>query len=197
MADETNVTSEVARVLAEAYTRFMFDPKVPHMTRHLAEALAGAGLLRDGSHARLSDLTARIGFGDGVTEPQADNDTIVKFVNEAMTNSNTLWEVEEQVERVRALAQWFRDQGLDGYARKVEEAVEGMGVGSERDPECSCAACDPGVIVDGKRTGFASRMNVCPDCGNKRCPKAANHAKWQCSGSNEVGQVGVPIGSAP
>lgn len=60
----------------------------------------------------------------------------------------------------------------------------------------SCAACDPGLIVDGKVTGFRSRMNVCPDCGNKRCPKAANHAVWQCSGSNAVGQVGVPVEEA-
>jgi hypothetical protein len=40
-------------------------------------------------------------------------------------------------------------------------------------------------------------MNVCPDCGNKRCPKAANHARWQCSGSNETGQVGVPVNAWP
>lgn len=31
-----------------------------------------------------------------------------------------------QVGRVRDLAQWFRDQGQTGYARKVEEAVEGV-----------------------------------------------------------------------
>lgn len=59
--------------------------------------------------------------------------------------------------------------------------------------DCPCAACDPGLILDGKPTGLPSRMNVCPDCGNKRCPKAANHARWQCSGSNAVGQVGVPV----
>jgi hypothetical protein len=61
-----------------------------------------------------------------------------------------------------------------------------------RRTDCPCAACDPGLILDGKPTGLPSRMSVCPDCGNKRCPKAANHAKWECSGSNEVGQVGVP-----
>ena len=35
----------------------------------------------------------------------------------------------------------------------------------------------------------ASRMVVCPTCGNKRCPKAEWH-EYECSGSNEVGQVG-------
>jgi hypothetical protein len=59
--------------------------------------------------------------------------------------------------------------------------------------ECPCAACDPGLIIDGQPIGLASRMSVCPDCGNKRCPKAANHARWECSGSNETGQVGVLI----
>jgi len=60
----------------------------------------------------------------------------------------------------------------------------------------SCAACDPGLMLDGQPTGFPSRMSVCPDCGNKRCPKAANHRLWQCSGSNAVGQVGVRVQDA-
>ena len=33
------------------------------------------------------------------------------------------------------------------------------------------------------------RMVVCPDCGNKRCPKATNHM-LECSGSNEPNQEG-------
>lgn len=98
---------------------------VAALAKHQAAMLAEAGLLRPAgtdhlaedlrentealiaARARLSDLTGRIGFGDGVSEPQADNDTIVKAVNEAFTNSNTLWEVEEQVERVRALADHY------------------------------------------------------------------------------------------
>lgn len=32
-------------------------------------------------------------------------------------------------------------------------------------------------------------MILCPDCGNKRCPKAQNHI-YKCTGSNAVGQVG-------
>ena len=34
-----------------------------------------------------------------------------------------------------------------------------------------------------------TRMIVCPDCGNKRCPKATDH-NLQCSGSNEPNQDG-------
>ena len=35
----------------------------------------------------------------------------------------------------------------------------------------------------------ATRMIVCPDCGNKRCPKASAH-RLACTGSNEPGQPG-------
>jgi len=33
------------------------------------------------------------------------------------------------------------------------------------------------------------RMIVCPECGNKRCPKASNH-ELACTDSNEAGQDG-------
>lgn len=42
-----------------------------------------------------------------------------------------------------------------------------------------CWACTP------KHPG----MIVCPDCGNKRCPRASDH-RLPCSGSNEPGQPG-------
>lgn len=32
-------------------------------------------------------------------------------------------------------------------------------------------------------------MILCPDCGNKRCPKAENHI-MKCTKSNDVGQIG-------
>ena len=35
----------------------------------------------------------------------------------------------------------------------------------------------------------ATRMIVCPECGNKRCPKATDH-NLACTHSNETGQVG-------
>lgn len=34
-----------------------------------------------------------------------------------------------------------------------------------------------------------SRFIMCPDCGNKRCPKASDH-ELECTGSNELGQPG-------
>lgn len=47
---------------------------------------------------------------------------------------------------------------------------------------CWCLTCRPVTMTD-------MRMVLCPDCGNKRCPKATNH-RHVCTGSNEPGQPG-------
>lgn len=51
--------------------------------------------------------------------------------------------------------------------------------------KCWCHTCCE------KETGYHHifRMVLCPDCGNKRCPKATNH-EFECTGSNEPGQEG-------
>jgi len=36
---------------------------------------------------------------------------------------------------------------------------------------------------------LAQRMILCPDCGNKRCPRATDH-RLTCTNSNEPGQPG-------
>jgi hypothetical protein len=47
------------------------------------------------------------------------------------------------------------------------------------------------VITEGM-----SRMFLCPDCGNKRCPRATDHRE-ACSESNEPGQTGSRYGVLP
>ncbi|HID4604459.1 TPA: hypothetical protein ACXEV9_004090 [Klebsiella pneumoniae] len=49
-------------------------------------------------------------------------------------------------------------------------------------PDCWCRTCRPVVLND-------MRFVVCPDCGNKICPRANDH-KNACTGSNEPGQEG-------
>lgn len=57
-------------------------------------------------------------------------------------------------------------------------------------PECGCWTCLSEVP-----SGFmglpltATMMVLCPDCGNKRCPRATHHDN-ACTGSNEPGQEG-------
>nr|WP_242014337.1 DUF551 domain-containing protein [Klebsiella quasipneumoniae] len=53
---------------------------------------------------------------------------------------------------------------------------------SEQKPDCWCLTCRPVVLND-------MRFVVCPDCGNKRCPRANDH-RSACTGSNEPGQEG-------
>lgn len=48
--------------------------------------------------------------------------------------------------------------------------------------QCWCTTCRPITLED-------ARFVVCPDCGNKRCPKAHNH-ELACTNSNAPGQTG-------
>lgn len=49
-------------------------------------------------------------------------------------------------------------------------------------PDCPCERCNP-------QTDLFRRFTMCPDCGNKRCPKGTDH-DLDCTGSNEPGQTG-------
>lgn len=56
-------------------------------------------------------------------------------------------------------------------------------------PGCWCRTCRPVVLND-------MRFVVCPDCGNKRCPRANDHRN-ACTGSNEPGQEGSVFPDTP
>lgn len=60
---------------------------------------------------------------------------------------------------------------------------------SEQKPDCWCLTCRPVTLND-------MRFVVCPDCGNKRCPRANDHRN-ACSDSNEPGQEGSAYPAAP
>lgn len=53
---------------------------------------------------------------------------------------------------------------------------------AETSTKCWCYTCRPVTMTD-------MRFVVCPECGNKRCPRA-NDCRNVCSGSNEPGQEG-------
>lgn len=60
--------------------------------------------------------------------------------------------------------------------------------------DCWCITCDETIAEaqadNGDWMGSLTRVFiVCPDCGNKRCPRAAHHDR-ACTGSNEPGQPG-------
>lgn len=60
---------------------------------------------------------------------------------------------------------------------------------AETSTKCWCRTCRPITLGD-------MRFVVCPDCGNKRCPKANDHRN-ACSGSNEPGQEGSAYPAVP
>ena len=63
--------------------------------------------------------------------------------------------------------------------------------------KCWCYECLKDVMIPG--TNFSvvhSYMNLCPDCGNKRCPRATDH-RLACTNSNDPGQLGSRYGAYP
>ena len=60
---------------------------------------------------------------------------------------------------------------------------------SEQKSDCWCLTCRPVTLND-------MRFVVCPDCGNKRCPRANDHRN-ACTGSNEPGQEGSAYPDTP
>lgn len=53
---------------------------------------------------------------------------------------------------------------------------------------CGCYHCASTRTVNGFPE-VSTRMIVCPECGNKRCPKSTHHDN-ACSNSNAPGQSG-------
>lgn len=55
--------------------------------------------------------------------------------------------------------------------------------------KCYCHTCRPINPKDPESV----YMRLCPNCGNKRCPKATNHTN-ECTNSNDSGQIGSIYG---
>lgn len=62
--------------------------------------------------------------------------------------------------------------------------------------DCACYACVAAEVAASPQLDEAlgidmrmARMFICPQCGNKRCPRAASHEN-ACSDSNLPGQAG-------
>lgn len=53
----------------------------------------------------------------------------------------------------------------------------------------NCHTCLSGKVTETGLPITLIRMIVCPECYNKRCPKATDH-NFKCTNSNEVSQKG-------
>lgn len=63
--------------------------------------------------------------------------------------------------------------------------IDEMTAYQQRVTRCTCHACWPIHAADPPSVF----MRLCPNCGNKRCPKASHH-DHACTGSNDAGQPG-------
>lgn len=80
-----------------------------------------------------------------------------------------------------------RDTGQRHPLADVQSGLTGLAAREATKP-CGCLACDNRPIDPA--LGFRMPiMHLCPQCGNKRCPGAADHRN-KCSGSNKPGQPG-------
>lgn len=61
--------------------------------------------------------------------------------------------------------------------------------------KCWCYECLKDTDGPGGFPYPLTRMIVCPECGNKRCPRATDH-RYACTDSNAPGQPGQPVSGA-
>ena len=105
-------------------------------------------------------------------------------------------EIQKQVERVRRDSAGFRmaeDFGLVSavaapvifYFEKMEQPTA---VVPEWGTRICCESCRSKMDFAELMEKGGMTMIVCPNCGNKRCPKATDH-RHKCTRSNAVGQT--------
>lgn len=79
------------------------------------------------------------------------------------------------------------------FCARCEEAKEAPMAETDpiADEACGCYACvgDAPISPESWLTVGMTRMILCPECGNKRCPHSTDH-RLACTGSNEPGQDG-------
>ncbi len=104
----------------------------------------------------------------------------------------------EAMHKIDRLGGWSKDEiTLVDLANELRAALSGRQAATwraPREPE-NCGNCHACIDTHDIREYESQlplnmvKMIVCPDCGNKRCPKASHHAR-ECTNSNEGGQPG-------
>ncbi len=79
--------------------------------------------------------------------------------------------------------------GVNIYHGPKEKTILVLKQDAAVNQDCWCRTCRPVDLND-------MRFVVCPDCGNKRCPRANDHRN-ACTGSNEPGQEGSAYPDTP
>lgn len=124
------------------------------------------------------ELRAAIDAGSE-TATHADALAWLKGAHQALADVRGLALTDEQCDAFRRLPMPFND---------MVRAIHKAGAMHRTEPAapCWCTTCRPVTLSD-------MRMVTCPQCGNKRCPRATDHRN-ACTGSNEPGQPGSRYG---
>ena len=93
----------------------------------------------------------------------------------------------------QALADSIRPRGKSITKVWVDEINQALA----QPEQCICHRCiEENDLREGAFPLSSTRMILCPECGNKRCPKASDH-RLNCTGSNESGQGGSVYAAQP
>jgi hypothetical protein len=117
-----------------------------------------------------------------------------KLVDKAITAIKQARALDKMAENARELGLDYEPVWDNLPSNKdVEEAMRAMRMKRLQEPvnHYCCHACftaSGSILLD--------RMILCPQCGNKRCPKASNH-RLDCTSSNDPGQPGSVYTTPP
>lgn len=89
-------------------------------------------------------------------------------------------EIEKDMESSKKL-----EKEVDEFLLEDEEITIFNLMDKQANTGCWCQRC----CLEQTGSYHMFQMAVCPQCGNKRCPKASDHM-LECSSSNESGQEG-------
>lgn len=119
------------------------------------------------------------------------NDTVKDLPKLRAELSDALDQVGNLRRRIDRLDREQNEEFHKAMARATKHAINkqmnasyigAMDHANKHRESCWCRTCRPVALGD-------MRMVLCPECGNKRCPRARHHDN-ACTGSNEPGQPG-------
>ncbi len=106
----------------------------------------------------------------------------------ANSSTNNCREIPEMSTNAPVIPDGLPD-GVNIYHGPKEKTILVLKQDAAVNQDCWCRTCRPVTLND-------MRFVVCPECGNKRCPRANDHRN-ACTGSNEPCQEGSAYPAAP
>lgn len=141
----------------------------------------------DLNHLRRLVAWVQCEIGQGPDELMATVRTVADKLGHPEISPEAKQRLVESHDKARQVPMYVREavKALDCYARPPGNVVDEPKAVIPSPSKCWCLTCRP---ISLQEPG-SMRMALCPECGNKRCPKANDH-RHACTDSNEPGQPG-------